>query len=132
MGSVRAMAERRTNVVALTTAGRWPSQGGSPVNRTCRVFWITDARRSQGQTVDITCGDDAVALRQASQIRNGRAAEIWDRHRLLAIISADGTVSRVPYQLPRTQERWVGVAGLALIFVFLAMPIVVRAIMGAI
>ncbi len=125
------MAERRTNVVPLTIAGRWPSQGGAPVNRTCRVFWITGSRRSQGQTVDIACGDEAVAVRQAAQIRNGRAAEIWDRHRLLAIISADGTVSRVPYELPRTDEHGVGAAGLALIFVFLAMPIIVRVMMGA-
>ncbi len=125
------MAERRTNVVALTTPGRWPSQGGAPANRTCRVFWITNTRRSQGQTVDITCVDDAVAVRQAAQLRDGRAAEIWDQHRLLAVISADGNISYIPYTLERINERWVGMAGLALIMVFFAIPVVVRAMMGA-
>ncbi len=126
-----APARQTVAAATMTPEESLASPAGAQLGRPYQVFWISGARQSQPQTESLTCVDDTAAVAQASRLRNGRAAEIWDQHRLAALISGDGTVSRVPDKLVPANERAFGIPALVLIAIFLAMPLVVIGLMTA-
>ncbi len=59
-----------------------------------RVFPVDDDRRS---IVDfpilIECDDDGAAIEYARHLAKGKLLEIWEQHRVVAIVTRDGTVT---------------------------------------
>jgi hypothetical protein len=58
-----------------------------------RVFSADDRQHGIGLPIIIDCPDDRTAAAYARQIADGRAVEIWDQSRFVAMISIEGKIT---------------------------------------